>query len=118
MMKTGIDLVEIARIKTTVTPAFIQRVLSVKEIEYYRTISHETRQLTYIAGRFAAKEALFKALKKGDLTLNFKDITILNDVSGAPYFESFPNHERYHSELSISHTEHYAVAIVLLEIKE
>lgn len=118
MMRTGIDLVEISRIQATLTPAFLIRVLSAKEIEFYQTIQHETRQLTYIAGRFAAKEALFKALKKGDLTLNFKDITILNDDSGAPFFESFPNSHRYNIELSISHTDHYAVAIVLLEIKE
>lgn len=118
MIKTGIDLVEIARIQSALSPAFLKRVLSEREFEFYQTIHNETRKLTYLAGRFAAKEALFKALKKGDLTLNFRDITVFNDDNGAPYFESFPHQDRYNIELSISHTDQYAVAIVLLEIKE
>ncbi|MCU0105346.1 holo-ACP synthase [Acholeplasma vituli] len=118
MMKTGIDLVEIERIEKAFSEAFVQRILAHKELEYFHSIHNEHRKMTFLAGRFAAKEALFKALKQGDLTLNFKDICILNDAHGAPYFEAFPNRERYHLELSISHTDHYAVAIVLLEIKE
>lgn len=118
MIKTGIDLVEIERIEKALSDAFIHRILSKREIDFFNTIQNDHRKLTFLAGRFAAKEALFKALKKGDLTLNFKDICILNDAQGAPYFEGFPNRELYQIELSISHTDHYAVAIVLLEKKE
>jgi holo-[acyl-carrier protein] synthase len=118
MMTTGIDLVEISRIRTLFNNAFMERILSKSERQFFEDIQNESRKFTFLAGRFAAKEALFKALKKGDLTLNYKDITILNDEDGAPYIASFPNSEGYHSEISISHTENYAIAIVLLEKKE
>lgn len=118
MMTTGIDLVEISRIKTLYTQAFATRILSKPELLFFEDIQNESRKFTFLAGRFAAKEALFKALKKGDKTLNYKDITILNDEDGAPFIESFPNCEHYQVELSISHTDNYAVAIVLLEKKE
>jgi len=117
-MTTGIDLVEIDRIRTLYSRQFTERILSKSELQFFDDIQNESRKFTFLAGRFAAKEALFKALKKGDKTLNFADITILNDEDGAPYIESFPNHDRYKIELSISHTQSYAVAIVLLEIKE
>jgi holo-[acyl-carrier protein] synthase len=118
MMTTGIALVEINRIRSLYSTALVERILSKKERQFLDDIHNENRKFTFLAGRFAAKEALFKALKKGDKTLNFADITILNDEDGAPYFESFPTCEHYKSELSISHTDLYAVAFVLLEIKE
>lgn len=118
MMTTGIDLVDISRIRTLYTPAFAQRILSKPELVFFEDIQNESRRFTFLAGRFAAKEALFKALKKGDKTLNYNDITILNDEDGAPFIESFPNIEKYQVEVSISHTNEYAVAIVLLEKKE
>lgn len=118
MMTTGIDLVEISRIKTLFSHAFAQRILSKPELAFFEDIQNESRKFTFLAGRFAAKEALFKALKKGDKTLNYNDITILNDEDGAPFVESFPNSEKYQVELSISHSNEYAVAVVLLEKKE
>jgi holo-[acyl-carrier protein] synthase len=118
MMTTGIDLVEISRIRALISAAFVERILSKTEHQFFDDIQNESRKFTFLAGRFAAKEALFKALKRGDQTLNFKDITILNDEDGAPYIASFPNSEGYQSEISISHTDNYAIAIVLLEKKE
>lgn len=118
MIKTGIDLVEINRIRSLYSVSFVDRILSKSERLFFDDIQNEQRRFTFLSGRFAAKEALFKALKTGDKTLNYKDITILNDEDGAPYIESFPHSDRYQTELSISHTNDYAVAIVLLEIKE
>lgn len=118
MINTGIDLVEISRIRSLLSTAFVERVLSKSERQFFEDIQNESRKFTFLAGRFAAKEALFKALKRGDQTMNFKDITILNDENGAPYIASFPNSDTYQSEISISHTDNYAIAIVLLEKKE
>lgn len=111
----GIDLVENKRIQKLCNDAFVKRVLSLEEFEYYKMIQDETRRLTYISGRFASKEALFKAISKGDKTANYSDFTVLNDEYGAPYFKKNKYINDMQIKLSISHTEHYAVAFVLLE---
>ena len=82
----GVDIIDNKRIKESVkNKNFISRVFSKKEI----TQSKKTKYKTYyFAKRFAAKEALSKAigtgLKKG---LSFKDISIVNDKFGKPYYE-------------------------------
>ncbi|MDY0346204.1 MAG: holo-ACP synthase [Acholeplasma sp.] len=111
----GIDLVEIKRIEEKLTDQFVERILSLSELNFYQGITDKTRRLTYLAGRFASKEALFKALKKGDKTANYSDFTVLNDEFGAPYFVKNDVLKDYHIKVSISHTDQYATAIVLLE---
>lgn len=109
----GIDLVELTTIKTKLSDAFIKRILSQDELTYYKTITHEKRKLTYLAGRFAAKEAYTKAYNTFETTLNFKEVSILNDANGKPYIQS-----KYRPDdtlfLSITHTDNYAVATVIL----
>ena len=88
-MKTlgiGVDIVENKRILQLIKKKqFISRVFSIKEISNSKKIKNKTN---YFAKRFAAKEALSKALgigfRKG---LNFKDISIDNDKFGKPYYE-------------------------------
>lgn len=111
----GIDLVELSRIRSWIEPKFIERILSDDEKKMYDTITHEQRKLTFIGGRFAAKEALFKAISHGDKQANYRDFSILNDEHGKPYVVSMylSDHEKVH--LSISHTKHYAVAYVVIE---
>lgn len=111
----GIDLVENKRIQKLSDEAFIKRILSSEEFGYYKMIQDETRRLTYLSGRFASKEALFKAISKGDKTANYSDFTVLNDEHGAPYFKKNEYIIDMQIKLTISHTEHYAVAFVLLE---
>lgn len=111
----GIDLVENKRIQKLMNEAFIKRILSLEEFDYYKTIQDEIRRLTYLSGRFASKEALFKAVSKGDKTANYSDFTVLNDEHGAPYFKNNKYINDMQIKLTISHTEHYAVAFVLLE---
>lgn len=109
----GIDLVEIERITKIGLDKLAERILSDKEKEEYHNIKHETRKKSYLAGRFAAKEAIFKAFKSGDQTTNFKDFEVLNDKTGAPYVLS-ERLKGYNLKISITHTEAYAAAFVIL----
>lgn len=112
----GTDLVEINRIKDIGIEAFANRVLSLDEMKEFSKINHEKRKLSYLAGRFACKEALFKCFKQGDKTANYKDFIILNDLAGAPYVLSeFTTNYVVH--VTISHTNEHAIAFVVLETK-
>lgn len=112
----GIDIVEIARIETLIkrNRRFIEKVLSVQEQEKYQTLTSDSRRAEFVAGRFAAKEALGKALGTGLGQLNFCDIVILNETSGKPTLR-FPGDDMYKTHISISHSQTSAVANVVLE---
>jgi len=73
----GIDLVKIERIKKTV-----QRwgILTSKEMEVEQL--RKKTKFTYIAGRFAAKEAIFKSLGFG---ASWQDVEVLSKENGKPY---------------------------------
>ncbi|MDD5518414.1 MAG: holo-ACP synthase, partial [Candidatus Omnitrophica bacterium] len=70
----------------------------------------------HLAGRFAAKEAVFKAL--GEADLNWKDIEILNDPEGKPCCK-FLNAKGKGKDVivSISHVKNYAVANAIITKK-
>lgn len=110
----GIDIVEFAQIKEKLNERFINRILSKRELERYKSISNEQRRLEYISGRFAAKEAYTKVYKSFKTPLNFVDVEVLTDDFGAPYIES-----KYMSEdiikVSISHSKNYVIAVCLKE---
>jgi len=119
----GIDIVEVYRIREALerTPRFIDRVFTDREIEYCR--SKGVKQFESFAGRYAAKEAMFKALGTGWRgELAWKDIEILSDELGAPVLE-YSGEVAMHLtalgckdiHLSISHTENYAVAQIIIE---
>ncbi len=109
---TGIDIANINRIKKSIDEygdRFISKILSFQEIE---NIPHARRD-EYIAGRFAAKEALVKA---AGISLQFSSITILNDENGKPFITDIPESlkdKKIH--LSISHDTDYAAAFVIIE---
>jgi holo-[acyl-carrier protein] synthase len=111
----GIDLVDLNRIKTLIDERFISRILSKEEQEIYHNIHAENTKLGFIGGRFAAKEALFKAISKGDMTTNYIDFSILNHNHGLPFVKTdyFKDGEIIH--ISISHTNDYAIAYVVIE---
>ncbi|MCF7926206.1 MAG: holo-ACP synthase [Candidatus Izimaplasma sp.] len=110
----GIDIVEFEEIKERLSDKFIHRILSERELEKYNSITHTKRKISYLAGRFAAKEAYTKAYKQFDTPLNFKDVTVLNDQTGAPYIVS-----TYRPKdtvlISISHSRNFAVAMCSIE---
>ncbi|MBI5207714.1 MAG: holo-ACP synthase [Candidatus Firestonebacteria bacterium] len=122
----GIDIIEINRIKESINKfgdIFLNKIFTKEEIYYCK---NKKNPYQHFAGRFAAKEAVFKAL--GGITnpdLNWKNIEILNDFSGKPKlvfstdlikFLLKKNILLYH--LSISHSVKHAVAQVILETGE
>lgn len=116
-IEVGIDLVDNKRIESLMSEKFIERILSVEERQVFERITDHVRKVTYLAGRFAAKEAVFKALKNGDKTANYTDFSILNDEFGAPYIVSSRFSIFDTVKVSISHTDDYATAIVIIEKK-
>ncbi len=84
----GTDLCEIGRIEQAVArhgERFARRVLV--ELEFQRYLSHR-KAAAYLAKRFAAKEALSKALGTGiRAPMSWHNVGVLNKKSGAPYFE-------------------------------
>ena len=114
MFETGVDITSIKEIKKKYNNRLVERILSTSEMAVFNLITDDNRKYTYLAGRFAAKEALFKAFKVGDKTANYRDFSVLNDSNGAPYFEACQYLTNYEVKLSISHTNEYAVAFVIL----
>lgn len=111
----GIDLVDLKRIEKLITDRFINRILSDEEKVIYDQITSDKVKLTFLGGRFAAKEAIFKAISRGPGSTNYKDFSILNHENGKPYLKTdfFKNQEIIH--LSITHTDLQAIAYVVIE---
>lgn len=118
----GVDIVEIARIKKAIEAhpkTFIKRILTESEI---KSFEDHFSQETHIAGRFAAKEAISKALGCGiGEELSWQDLEVLNDNKGKPYvnlsgnaLERFPDLE---IQLSISHDKSSAIAFAIVTRK-
>jgi holo-[acyl-carrier protein] synthase len=113
---TGVDIIEISRIRSAVDThgeRFLTRVLNSEEITYGK--AHAVPYPHY-AGRFAAKEAIYKAL--GNKKLTWKDITVINDPDGKPECRIKGLRRGLKVHLSISHSKYYAVASVVVETKE
>ena len=110
----GIDIEELASIQVAVEKreSFPLRVLTAKEMERYTSLKGR-KQIEYLAGRWSAKEAFAKAVGTGIGKLSFQDLEVLNDDKGAPYFNQAPFSGKIW--LSISHTEKYVTASVILE---
>ncbi len=110
----GIDIVELARIERIVKrqPNFVKRILTDKEQAKFFTLKGK-RQIEYLAGRFAAKEAFVKAVGTGiSKEWSFLDIEVLNNERGEPIVHSTLCDRVL---ISISHSEQYAVAQIIIE---
>jgi len=110
----GIDIEALASIQNAVEKreGFAQRVLTDKEMERFTSLKGR-RQIEYLAGRWSAKEAFSKAMGTGIGKLGFQDLEILNNEKGAPYFSKSPFSGKVW--LSISHTDQFVTASVILE---
>jgi holo-[acyl-carrier protein] synthase len=118
-MQIGIDLVETSRIKTSVEKygdKFLKRILTDAEIEYCMS---KTRPYESIAARFAAKEAIGKALGTGiSKAFDFQAVEITNDRFGKPAIKlrkKVKGLSKKNLNLSLSHTHRYAIAMVVIE---
>ena len=122
-VKCGTDIIEIERIKESIEEfgeKFLKRVFTEGEIQYCE--SKKAQKYQHYAARFAAKEAIFKAIS-GNLSdkyeLEWCDYEILNDENGKPNVKikrlDLSNIEDI--DLSISHCRQYAVATVVVTYK-
>ena len=119
MLSTGVDIIEIPRIKKTLDrygERFLKRIFTPDEIAYCRGRSPN------LAGRFAAKEATMKALGTGVRGVGWKDIEVIRAESGAPSVK-LHGRAKVRAEmlqvselsLSISHSREFAVAFVVAQ---
>ena len=110
----GIDLQEISAVKKAYdrNPRFAKKVLTPKEWERFESLSGE-RQMSFLAGRWAGKEAFSKAWGTGIGAVGFKDIEILNNDKGAPVVTQSPFEGNVF--ISISHSGDFVQASVILE---
>lgn len=111
----GLDVIDIDRIKNAYKkkPRFADRILTMGEYQIFRELSGH-RQIEFLAGRFAVKEAFSKALGTGLGKVKFSDIEVLKDeTSGKPYVSNSPYSGKCF--VSITHTSTVAVAQVILE---
>lgn len=123
IVSIGIDIVEVYRIRETIsrTPRFVERVFTVGEREYCESKGAAAAQ-SY-AARFAAKEAFLKALKTGWRgKITWHDIEIVSRKDGVPTLEIrgeantiMQNLGANQIHVSLSHTTEHAVAQVILE---
>jgi len=111
----GIDIIQIEKIKKSIEKwkgSFLDRVFNAEELE---NISKGKMYYQRLAGRFAAKEAVIKAISK-EYPLALTDILIFNRENGAPYCK-FKKDIGIDIFLSITHIEDYAVACAVAQKK-
>ncbi len=116
----GVDICEVKRIRTIGNKhkhRFLQKVFTDSEIAY---CEKKVDKYFSLAARFAAKEALLKALGTGLRDgLQWKDIEIDNDNLGKPFFRFYRKTAAIISDryvlLSLSHTNDNAIAFVIIE---
>lgn len=121
-IKCGVDIIEIERIKKsieTIGDKFINRIFTKKEIEYCENKKNQKYQ--HYAARFAAKEAIFKAISEmidDKYAISWKEFEIINDKNDRPQIyihnEKLKNIKQI--DVSISHCKQYAVANVVFII--
>ena len=120
----GVDLINNKRINRSIKNVkFINRIFSKNEISISKKFSNKTN---FFSKRFAAKEALVKAIGTGIReNFNFKDIQILNDKLGKPYYLINSKITRFIKEkkriksfklfLSISDEKEYSIAFTIIQ---
>lgn len=116
-MTIGVDIVKIDRIKKIIEKnreKFYEKIFTIKEINYIYKKNHNRQT---VAGLFASKEAISKALGSGIGDLNWKDIEILHNNDGKPYLnlnqkitEKLQKINLSDIQISISHERDYAIA--------
>ena len=117
MLTSGVDMIEIDRLRRALDrngERFLQRVFTIEEQRYC------AGRLPSLAGRFAVKEAVAKALGTGIGAMNWTDIEIINDAQGKPHLQLHNEAQRMaaeqglaHWSISISHTETQAIGFAV-----
>jgi len=113
ILGTGIDIIEIERIQKAIErwgDGFLNHIFTPAEIEYAQKFKFPYQ---HYAGRFAAKEAIFKAM--GIPHLSWYDVIIINDTNGKPVCHFTNIDFKHRLTVSISHSRDYAVASAIVE---
>ncbi|HAF12434.1 MAG TPA: 4'-phosphopantetheinyl transferase [Blastocatellia bacterium] len=123
IISIGIDIIEVTRIREVLvrSPRFRERVFTVAERAYCDERGAVAAQ--HYAARFAAKEAMLKALQTGWRGgISWQDVEVAARDSGAPYLilhgsvkDLFNSSGATVAHLSLSHTSEHAIAQVVLE---
>jgi holo-[acyl-carrier protein] synthase len=120
----GVDIIQNKRIKNSIkNHKFKDRIYSTNEL---KLSSYSKNKIGYFSKRFAAKEAFAKALGTGFRNnLNFKDIEIMNDKLGQPYYAKTKKItqiikkefkvKNFNCFLSISDEKEYSTAFAIIE---
>jgi holo-[acyl-carrier protein] synthase len=116
-LSTGVDLVDIKRLEGAISrhgERFLKRIFTARELD---EVGHNTASL---AARFAAKEAVSKALGTGIGPINWREIEILRGPARQPVLQLHGAAQRLAGELhltrwslSLSHTATQAIAMVV-----
>jgi holo-[acyl-carrier protein] synthase len=121
----GVDIIQNKRIKASIrNHKFKDRIFSSKEL---KLSSYSKNKIGFFSKRFAAKEAFAKALGTGFRNnLNFKDIEIMNDKLGKPYYAKTKKITKiirkefrvknFNCFLSISDEKEYSTAFAIIEM--
>jgi len=128
-MYCGTDIIEVSRIKDAIEKSdkFKYKIFTEKEIQDIDKISNDTKYQRY-AGRFAAKESVYKAMSKllidNEMTIEFKDIEIENvdDLKRRPKVNILVSDVNtlmadYTIDISISHVKENAIAMCTVCLK-
>lgn len=118
----GIDVIEIERMDRTIRQwgdVFLKKIFTDRELAY---ASSKYRPVPHIAARFAAKEAVAKALTIGwRAGFRWKDVEVTNDETGKPSVTLYGKLKELlrgsNVLVSISHSETIVVAIALIDKK-
>lgn len=115
-IRCGTDIIEVSRIEESITKfgdQFLNRIYTKNEIEYCN--SKNVMKYQHYAARFAAKEAIFKAISSkidNKYDIDWKNIEILNKEDGKPYavlnLANIDNN--IDIDISLSHIKEYAIA--------
>ena len=120
----GVDIVENKRIQKSIkNPLFKKKIYSFKELKQSNAVNNK---VAYFSKRFAAKEAFSKAVGTGfRMNLNFKDIEIMNDKFGKPYYSKTKKItqlirkefkvKNFKCFLSISDEKEYSTAFTIIQ---
>ena len=113
-IKIGTDIIEISRFSKLQDKQIINRCFTESEKDYCFS-KHNSPQ--HFAARFAAKEAIIKALSGFGLSLDCNKIEICNEENGRPYVKYLtddPCYRSLYTDISLSHSDTAAVAFVLI----
>ncbi len=114
ILGVGTDIVEVDRIKKAIQrwgDGFLRHILTDEELTYAKRYQHP---FAHYAGRFAAKEAIFKAV--GDPKLSWHDVSIINDRQGKPVCKHVKANFKNCILISISHSKDYATAFCIVTL--